>query len=90
MTCEVILSFSSSPRFSEITNRYISFQNTGITPQSMMLRAGCEMGLRVCLKGLLQLNRGVLVFPGRQSPDPFKGEVRRFFFIGSKFLLAPN
>ena len=34
--------------------------------KSMMLRAGCEMGLRVCLKGLLQLNRGVLVFPGRQ------------------------
>ena len=73
VTCEVMLSFSSSPRFSEITKRYIiSFQNTGITPQNMMLRAGCEMGLRVCLKGLLQLNRGVLVFPGRQSPDPFK------------------
>ena len=31
-----------------------------------MLRAVCGIGLKVCLKGLLQLNRGVLVFPGRQ------------------------
>jgi len=38
----------------------------------MMLRAGCEMGLRVCLKGLLQQNRGVLVFPGRKIMEVFE------------------
>ena len=32
----------------------------------MMLRAVCDIGLKVCLKGLLHLNRGVVVFPGRQ------------------------
>jgi len=32
----------------------------------MMPRAVCDIGLKVCLKGLLQLNRGVVVFPGRK------------------------